>query len=240
MESDSSYTKWAGVISAGAYFSIDPLLVGGPYDELVEYADETYYVQLLCLQYFFSPTWGVEASYRGSGGFSSRSSEEQILEPFEARYRDKYFVESSSSLLLGASRGPLGDIQRAHIGLVARFPMGRFVAMPKMTFGLTNYYSNNIILDLKARGANIYERVTIDAGSGTEDRATFGSGLGLVWTVNDDFSAQFDLGYRYFQSGLVFEERRKDLVSGEIQRSSYDMRTGVHSLAIGLGLRVDF
>ena len=111
---DSTFTKWYWQPSYGFNIPLASFEQGGFTDYLMALADQSQYWQLLQVNYFWSPHWGVEAGIQANDDQIIFDRYQSFQEESQIEFGDQYFVDPTAGAEFTAFNLLSGNFQRGY------------------------------------------------------------------------------------------------------------------------------
>ena len=147
-------TKWHISTSFGGTTTLRPFFKGEVTDPLVEFDDRTFSWQFLSASYFFKKHWGVAFNMQWSYPQKSAEKVDQFNQLMQAQYEKNYYVNSSAGNSYSLDPDFVGKITSGYLGIVYRTEWSRFFIYPKLAIGITSFFSNWGLVNLKQKNTN--------------------------------------------------------------------------------------
>ena len=230
------WAKWYIKPAIGYNIPLSTFPSAGITDYLIEYDDHSYYWQLLSVNWFFSPRWGLEITYQPGrsgdiAGYAGKFSKE-----IENRYNNGYYVNVGSGGAYAAESG----IDRGYIGLVYRIEKTRYIIMPRFMIGSTSFYANWGNAVLKEKGTNNVFEIHYDPDEIPQDQFTIAPSVTMGYRLSRRFIINLDVMYSCFRTNFAYTEELRNNFTGETTSEIFEYRKYMHTLSVGAGLIVVF
>lgn len=234
-----AYTKWHLKPAVGLNIPITNLFCGEITDNLFKYADNSYYWQVLSLSRFFSSKWGLEFAYQAGHSRNITDRADRFTLELQEQYGDKYFVSSSSGAQYETFSYIGGSIERGYLGLVYRLEKPHFVLLPKISIGVTSFYTDWGSAVLKEKGSNNVYQLSFDPGKRPNDHFTLAPSLTFGYRLSKRLFANIDILYSYYKTNIEYITELRNTFTGETAYETIDYKRNMHALTIGMGLIVE-
>jgi outer membrane protein W len=238
-ENSNTYSKWYLKPAAGINIPITNLLSGEITDNLFEYDDNSYYWQVISANYFFSSKWGIELTYQAGYSQNISGRADRFNTELEEKYGDDYFVSPSSGAQYDNFTIIGGSIQRGYLGLVYRIEKPKYIILPKVSIGVTSFYTDWGRADLKEKGTNTVYKLSYDSGERPNDHFTLAPSITFGYRLSKRLIANIDVLYSYYKTDIEFTEEIRNTFTEEISFRTIDYKKNMHTLTIGLGLIIE-
>ena len=235
----NTYSKWYLKPAVGINIPFTKLLNGEITDNLFEYADNSYYWQIISGNYFFLQKWGVEFTYQGGNSHSISGRADRFNSEIVKQYGDTYFVSPSSGAQYDDNSIFSGNIQRGYLGLVYRFEKPNYIILPKLFIGVTSFYTDWGRANLKEKGTNSVYELTYDSGKRPKDQFTLAPSIVLGYRLSERLIANIDILYSYYKTDIEFVKETRNTFTDEKTFQTIDYKKNMHTLTIGFGLIIE-
>jgi hypothetical protein len=239
-ESSSLYPKLYIKPATGINIPVTSLFSGEVTDYLFEYNDNSFYWQILSASYFISPKWGIEFTYQAGYSIKISSRVDKFNKNIEEKYSANYFVTPSSGAQYGHFSIIGGSIERGYLGLVYRLEKPNFIFLPKLSIGVTSFYTDWGKAYLKEKGANTLYELSYDSGKRPNDHFTIAPSVTFGYRLSKRLIANFDILYSYFHTDIEFIKELRNTYTDEITTETINYKKNMHTLTMGLGLLIEF
>jgi len=231
-----TYSKLHFNSSYGINIPLTNVLTGEVTDNLFDYSDNSYYWQICSASYFFSPKLGIEASIQL--GFTQNTSgrADRFNAQIEKEYSEDYFVtvgsgaEYESTSLFGES------VERLYFGLVYRIDKPKYVVMPKISIGVTSFYTDWGSASLKEKGTNIVYELSYDSGKRANNHFTFAPSLTFGYKLSKRMILNMDIIYSFYKTDIEYKKELRNTFTNKITTETFDYKKNINTLTIGVGL----
>ena len=238
-DSTNIYSKWYVKPAAGVNIPITNLLSNKIPDNLFEYDDNSYYWQILSASFFFSANWGLEFTYQAGHSQSISGRAERFNQKLEEKYGENFFVTPSSGAQYDNTSLIGGSIQRGYLGIVYRYEKPKYIMLPKLSIGVTSFYTDWGKADLKEKGTNNVYKLSYDSGKRPNDHFTIAPSFTFGYRLSKRIIANIDFLYSYYRTDIEFVEELRNTFTNEIITETIDYKKDIHTLTIGLGFIIE-
>ncbi len=238
-DSTNTYSKWYIKPGVGVNIPITNLLSNEITDDLFEYDDNSYYWQILSASFFFSAKWGLEFTYQASHSQSISSRAERFNQKLEEKYGETYFVTPSSGAKYDNSSLIGGSIARGYLGIVYRYEKPKYILMPKLSIGVTSFYTNWGKADLKEKGTNTVYKLSYNSGKRPNDHFTIAPSFTFGYRLSKRIIANIDILYSYYNTDIEFVEELRNTFTNKIITETIDYKKNIHTLTVGIGVIIE-
>ncbi|MCK9208905.1 MAG: hypothetical protein M0P66_17475 [Salinivirgaceae bacterium] len=238
-DSTNTYSKWYIKPAAGINIPITNLLSNEIPDNLFEYDDNSYYWQILSASYFFSSKWGLEFTFQAGHSQSISGRAERFNQDLEEKYGENYFVTASSGAQFDNFSLIGGSIQRGNLGIVYRYEKRKYIFMPKLSIGVTSFYTDWGEADLKEKGTNTVYKLSYDSGKRPNDHFTIAPSFTFGYRLSNRIIANIDILYSYYKTDIEFVEEIRNTFTNEIVTETIDYKKNIHTLTVGFGVIIE-
>lgn len=224
-------SKWQTKPTVGFNIPITKLLKGDVTDYLFGFDDHSFYWQVLSISYFFQKHWGVEFNYQP--GSSKRISKrgDKFLQSMQSEYGNDYFVTPSTGASIFA-----GNIERGYMGLIYRLESKRFFIYPKISIGVTSFYTDWGEAYLKEKNSNKVITVSYSSGEIPNDFFTIAPSLTLGYKLTKRVFFNVELLTSYYKTNITYIKTTTDLNSGQSFNEETEYKRNMFNLSLGAGL----
>lgn len=230
------YSKWYLKPAAGINIPISALLSGEITDNLIEYDDNAYYWQVISGNFFLSQKWGVEFTFQASTSKCISVRTDRFNAEIQQKYGEDYFIKPSSGPLYDDFDIVGGDIERGYLGIVYRIEKQRYIFLPKLFIGVTSFYIERGVADLKEKGTNTVLKLSYSSGKRPNDHFTVAPAFTFGYRLSKRFIANIDLLYSYYKTDIKFTEEIRNTFTEETSYKTINYNKNIHTLTIGIGL----
>jgi hypothetical protein len=225
-------SKWQIKPTYGFNFPLSSLLSGEVTDNLIEYDDKANYLQLISVSYFFKKHWGVEFNYQKNNSKNTSKRIDSFLSLTKAEYESNYFVTPST----GASYGEKGNIERGYFGVIYRIENKYFCIYPKLSIGVTSFYTDWGTAYLKEKNTNRVILIDYSSGKRPNDHLTFATSASFGLKLSKRIALNIDVLSSYYKTNIKFLKTTNDLFNGQKSISDFTYKRNIFNLSIGTGL----
>lgn len=229
------HTKWHISTSFGGYTTLHPYFKGEVTDPLIEFEDRTLSWQYLSSSYFFLKHWGVALDLQWGYTQKTTQKTDQFNQLMQTRYGNDYYVNTSTGNAYSTSPGFVGKIERGYLSMVYRAELPRFFIYPKLGIGITSFYSNWALLDLKQKNTNNVLEVSFNHDRGIDFFTISASALAGYKLSKRIFLHLEPLG-SFYKTRFNYTKTTTDLNSKESTIDVISYRRNVFSLSLSAGL----
>jgi len=229
-------SKWQTHLSVGVNIPITKLLNGNVTDNLIEYDDQSYYLQFLSISYFFHKHWGLEFNYQGCSSNQISTRDDNFIRSMKSEYGDKYFVSPSTGATFDNYNFISGNFDRGFIGLIYRFESNRLFFYPKLSIGVTSFFTDGGTAYLKEKNSNGVTEVSYTSGKRSNDNFIIAPALSIGYKLSKRFSLSIDLQSSYFKTDLTFIKTTTDLYTNQSINKEYEYKKSLVNLSFGAGI----
>lgn len=230
-----NYTlKWQANPSIGVNIPLTKLLSGRITDNLIDYADNTAYVQLITASYFFNKHWGLDFNYQGSFSDKASAKNKRFTNKIQNEYQDRYFVTSSSDISYFAT--PFGNFSRGLLGVIYRIENKRLLLYPKLSMGITSFSVATGEALLKEKNSNTVLRIAYSPDRISYDRFTIASSLTAGYKMTNRIFLNVEVLPSYYRTDFSFTKSITDQNSGERSTEKIEYQKDIFTLSLGAGV----
>jgi hypothetical protein len=224
--------------SYGFNFPLTKLLNNSTVDDLLEYSDNSDYLQIYGVTFFSKKHWGVELNYQAVNTHMPDNNYNRFKQKMEAAYDANFYVNTSSSAEYGSIFPLIGQVNKGYIGLVYRYERGRFFYYPKVNLGITSFQANWGKVKLKEKNTNRYDEIMFEPNKRPVDMLFFGVSQSAGLKLNKYIYLNFDsmLGFTY--TNLSYTKTQTQLASKQSTIENISYKNYLATLSAGLGLIV--
>ena len=204
-------------------------------DYLLQYDDHYFFWQPISISYFFHKHWGLEFNFQIGQSQRIRKRADNFKAGVQSEYSGKYYVHSTT----GASDDYFfldGNIQRGYLGLIFRFETPKMYVYPKLSIGVTSFYSDCWRASLKEKNSNNEYKISFSSGKIPNDYFTFVPSVSFGYKLFHRLYLNADIMLSYFKTDIVFEEEFLNLYTKEKTVKYFDYKKDIFSLSFGGGL----
>ena len=229
-------SKWQTRLLFGTHIPMTKLLQGTETDYLFQYADNSYYWQILSVSYFFHKHWGLEFNYQAGTSSKIRQRGDNFTAFMQSEYNENYYVSPSTGALYDDFNFFSGDIERGYLGVVYRFETNKFYVYPKFAIGVTSFYTDWGGADLKEKNSNIEYKINYSSGKRPNDHFTLAPSVSFGYKIARRFYFNADITFSYYKTDIVYEKTTTNLYTNERTIEHFDYKKGISTLSLGAGL----
>lgn len=213
------------------------LLRGEVTDNLLTYDDHSVYYQFSCT-YFLPKNLGIELAFQTNRSKNIKENTTNFLSSMQSAYGVNYFITATNTYDFYGKIDELATTQRGYLGLVYRFESKRFFVYPKLSLGITSFYTKSVELYLKERGYNKINKVTYITAPSYTDYFTLAPSATFGYKLSKRFYLNLDVFTTYFNAKFNYTKTVTDLSSGEsiLEEQHYNYKKHVFAMGFGFGI----
>jgi hypothetical protein len=234
---DSSYRDiWQTRIQAGVNIPITSLPDSDPSANLIEYSNNSQFLQLLSATYFFNRKWGIEFNYQGISSPNLRNRHEDFSNTVTPEFSDEFFVDVSSGAQSDRFNFFSRNFERGLLGIVYRIEKNRFFIQPKLALGVTSFYADWGNIDLKQRNSNRRMEVQYTPTKSVQDPFTVAPSIILGYALTRRIYVHSEVMLSHFQASFSYIKTTEDFFTNESTTETINYHKNILTLSIGAGL----
>lgn len=234
---DSSYRDvWQTRVQVGLNIPITSLPDSDPSAHLIEYSNNSQYLQLLSATYFFNRKWGVEFNYQGISSPSLRDRHQNFSNEVTPPFSDEYFVDVSSPAQSDNFNFFSRNFERGLLGVVYKIETNKLFIQPKLALGVTSFYTDWGDIDLKQRNTNLRKEVQYTPTTSVQDCFTIAPSIIIAYPLTRRLYLHSEVMLSYFQTSFSYIKTEEDFVTNEVLTETINYHKDILTLSIGAGL----
>lgn len=234
---DSSYRDvWQTRIQAGINIPITSLPGSDPSACLIEYSNNSQYLQLLSATYFFNRKWGVEFNYQGISSPSLRSRHQDFSQKVTPEFSEDYFVDVSSGAQSDRFNFFSRNFERGLLGVVYKIEKNNFFIQPKLALGVTSFYTDWGDVELKQRNTNRRKEVQYTPTKSVQDCFTIAPSVIIGYPITRRLYLHSEVMLSYFQTSFSYIKTTEDFFTEDVTTETINYYNDILTLSIGAGL----
>lgn len=221
-------SRWQTRIVFGTDIPIKKFLRGDVTDYLMEYDNNSGYMQFFNSSLFVSRHWGIDAGYQIQLAYTG-NQESNFRRGMEAEYGNAYYVTTSTSGY-DESRG------RGNLGVIYRFESKRFMVYPKFSIGFTTFGTHGATAYLKEKNTNNIVQLKYNAKRFSSTPFTLIPSVSLGYRVANRFAVNVDIAGAYFRSNVSYTKQTQDLYTKVLSTENIAIKRSALALSVGFGI----
>lgn len=228
-EKSSLYTsKFQLKVEAGYNIPLTNMNQGKITDYFTEYSSEKKFIPSISAIWFLRKRFGVEADVKFLYFNDSKNASERFNQFAINEYSENYFVKTNS---------PISNnfIPVISFGLVYRLETEHFYFYPKFSIGITSFYSNWAIIDLKEKNSNNEYEVEFSQGKIAKDNFTMIPAVTMGYKLTDRFWIDLNVKGSFFRSNFTYEKTLTNLYTNEVEVEKTPYKINVFETYISVG-----
>jgi len=229
-------SKWQTHLSVGVIIPITKLLDGNVTDNLIEFDDQSYYLQFISVSYFFHKHWGVEFNYQGCSSNQISTKGNNFIQSMKSEYGEEYFVSPSTGATIDNYNIISGNFDRGFIGIIYRFESNHIFFYPKFSLGVTSFYTDWGMVFLKEKNSNGVTKVSYTSGNRPNDNFIIAPALSIGYKLSKRFSISADLQTSYYKTDITFVKTTSDLFTGLSVDEQNEYKKNIFNFSLGMGI----
>jgi hypothetical protein len=221
-------SRWQTRIVFGTDIPIKKFLRGDVTDYLMEYDNNSGYMQFFNSSLFVSRHWGIDAGYQIQVA-NTGDREAGFQRRIETEYGDAYYVTAFIS--------DYGEIQtRGNLGVVYRFESKRFMVYPRLSLGFTTFGTNDATAYLKEKNTNNIVELKYNAKGSSRAPFTLIPSVSLGYRVLNRFAVNVDIAGAYFRSNVSYTKQTQGLYAKILSTDNLSAKRSALALSVGFGI----
>jgi hypothetical protein len=228
--------QWQTRANFGVNIPLTKLLDGRVTDNLLEYADNSVYWQVLSISYFFHKNWAVDVNFQGMSASKISKRADVFSNSMTSEYENNYYVTPSTGATYSDFSLLGGNFERGFIGLMYRHERSRWFVYPKLAFGVSSFYTDWGDAILKQKNANNVVRVSYNADKRTNNSITWAGSAIFGYKLSKRFYLNFELMTSYYKTNISFIKKTTDLNTNAPSIENMDYKKNIFTLSLGGGL----
>lgn len=221
--------------STGYTFPLSTLLNGEITDHLINYQDNSSYVQLISASFYLTPEIGMELSYQGCYGDNLHRRYNNFFNEIDEIYgEDNYFTGKKGENIYRNNVN--NNFSRGFVSIVYRIEKEPYFIIPKLGLGFTSIPSDWSEITLKEKNTNLYQRIRFDTDRISGDIFTFAPGVSAGFRIYRHILFTVDWQYSLFRSNFSYTKESTDLYTNQKQVEIIGYEKFIHSMSVGAGI----
>ena len=198
-------------------------------DNFIEYSSKNNVIPSVSALWFIKKRFGVEADLKFVYFNDSEKVRAIFNEMAHNEYGENYYVTTSS---------PISNnfIPVISFGAVYRIETEHFYFYPKLSLGITSFYSNWGNINLKEKNTNYEYTVAYRQGKRAKDNFTIIPAVTMGYKLSNRFGVDLNLKTSYFKSNFTYEKTVTNLYTDEIQKETTPYKVNVFDAYISVGV----
>ncbi|MBA5791651.1 hypothetical protein H1R17_10530 [Flavobacterium sp. xlx-214] len=198
-------------------------------DNFIEYSSENKVIPSLSAIWFIKKRFGVEADLKFVYFNNSKNALNNFTKAASNEYSENYFVKAST---------PVSNnfIPVVSFGLVYRVETEHFYFYPKLSLGITSFYSNWGDIDLKEKNSNYEYTVAFRQGKRANDNFTIIPAVSMGYKLTNRFGVDLNVKASYFKSNFTYEKKITNLYTKEEQVEKIPYKLNVFETYFSVGI----
>ena len=229
-QSDRKPIHWIVRPSFGMNLPVTKLSGGYITDNLVGYASNTFYWQVISTSYFFS-NWGIEFSFAGNHRLDRAGRYTLFIDEVEDKYAANYYVTLNSGAKYSDFNVVGGTIEKGCLGPVYKFEKDRMVIIGRAMIGVTSFDRDWGSAELKGKGTNELIRIKWSSDRVPQDFFTLNR-------LSDRIVMDLDVNYWMYPVYFDYIETIENMNTKEIESQTYSYANLIHEVSIGIGFMI--
>jgi hypothetical protein len=232
-------SRWQVKQAFGYNVPLTKLLKGEVTDYLIDAGDRGIYWQVLSATHFFSKHWGIEFNYQLTHSKDNRKRIEHFvghITPEYANYHQQVYTTAEYDRFSIVD----GDIERGQLGLIYRLESDRFFAYPKLSIGITSFYTDYGAVMLKEKNTNNVKAIiyTQDSspGSSPVDHFSLAASSAMGYKLSNRFFVNMDIATSWYKPNFSFLKTTTDRYTGHQTEETIDYKNHIFTLSGGIGI----
>ena len=221
--------------STGYTFPLSNLLNGEITDHLINYQDNSSYVQLISASFFLTAEIGLEFSYQGCYGDNLHRRYTNFYQGIDELYGTENYISAKKGENY-YTRMLSNNFSRGFISLLYRIDKEPFFIIPKLSLGFTTVPTDWSELTLKEMNTNLYRQVKFDSERKSCDLFTIAPGISTSVRLYRHILFSVDFQYSMFRSNFSYTKESHDLLTNEKQVEIIGYEKFIHSVSLGAGI----
>lgn len=229
--------EWQLKPSAGFNIPLTKLLKGDVTDHLIAYDDHSFYWQVIALTLFFHKHWGVEFNFQGSTSGNISKRDNRFQQSMQNEYSNGYYVTPWTNATNEEFKAIGGHIERGYLGVIYRIESKRFFVYPKLSIGVSSFYTDLATVYLKEKETNTVVEVSyLTSKRPPKDHFTIATAAAAGYKLNRWLYLNFDLLASYYKTNFEFVKTTTDLNSGQSVQEETKYKKNMFNLCLGAGV----
>ncbi|MDR2906740.1 MAG: hypothetical protein LBU91_01965 [Bacteroidales bacterium] len=237
-DSSANQLKFQFSVLGGANIPITKLLQGSYIDYLLLYKDHSSYRQILSMSVFFHKHWGLEFIHRPSDtrGLKPNERSGNFRASVQAEYGNKYELISLKTNDIDAEEFLfLSAMPRTYLGVIYRLENNKFYVYPKLSVGITTFYTDTNQIELKEKNSNL--RYELLYSSKEKNRHfTLAPSISFGYKLFKNIYISADIMYSYYKANTTIKKEFTNLYTKEKTKEFFDYKGKISTLSLGVGL----
>lgn len=228
-------SKWQLRPQCGYYLPANRLLRGDDADYLLTYSDRTFYVQALSIAYFFQKRWGAEFNYQGSYARRTSHRGDNFGRAMQDQYGAAYYVSTSTGADYRHPGLPQSAVERGYLGVVYRVETDRWYGYPKVSIGVTSFFTDWGTVYLKEKNTNRVVQIAYNKRREPHDQFTIATSAAIGYKLANHLYLNIDLLGTFYRTHTAVRKTITDLNTKVESVEVTDYSKGIATMGAGAG-----